>query len=423
MTRFFACAAFAAALLFSAGDANAQACQPGSYSVDGSEPCTPCAAGTLQPASSQTSCDECPAGTFSGAGAASCFTCVAGTFSSAGSEFCTQCNAGSYSAPGSQTCSSCLGGTYSAAGAGTCDECNAGSFSNAGSATCTACSPGSFSSGGAATCTGCSAGTYQDSVGQSTCFNCPPGTFQLGTGSSTCDACPGGAMTPCNGNGTCSDGPTGDGTCACNPGYTGVACENGPPPTSTTTTTTLATVCAAAPQSGCIVPAKAGFQIKQTIGDASKSTLKWKVGGGDLTVMQADLGDPTTSTSWTLCIYDRTAGVPEWVGDLTVDWNSFWTSIDPKGWKYEDKTASQDGVTAVQVKTGAAGTTKAQLKGKGANLSLPAPFDVNAIFDQDTSVTVQLVKGGPGAPLCWTSDFAVSDTLSNSATLFKAVVK
>lgn len=40
-----------------------------------------------------------------------------------------------------------------------------------------------------------------------------------------CAACPGGADNPCFGRGVCSDGSEGDGSCACQPRYSGEECE------------------------------------------------------------------------------------------------------------------------------------------------------------------------------------------------------
>jgi hypothetical protein len=334
-----------AAVLLTAGDAKAQACSPGTYSVDGMEPCSPCSAGN-----------------------------------------------------------------YSLAGATACTPCDAGTFSSAGSAVCTQCSPG----------------TFNPFPGQPSCIDCGPGTYEPSPGSIGCDECPGGQATPCNGNGVCSDGPSGTGTCACNVGYTGFACENGPggSTTTSTTSTTLAGACAAVPETGCVVATKAGLQISKNTETPDKSRIKWKLGGGSLAVSQTDLGDPLTTTSWTLCIYDSSAGVSYLAGSLTVDPNAAWASNDPKGWKYKDKTGAEDGVTGVSLKTGDATKTKAQLKGAGASLVLPDAYDLANYFDQDTTVTVQLVKnGGPGASLCYTSEFDAADTKTNSAAVFKATAK
>ncbi|KAM9824594.1 stabilin-2 [Neosynchiropus ocellatus] len=40
-----------------------------------------------------------------------------------------------------------------------------------------------------------------------------------------CQVCPGGARSPCNNRGQCDDGHLGNGTCACVPGFGGLACE------------------------------------------------------------------------------------------------------------------------------------------------------------------------------------------------------
>jgi len=37
--------------------------------------------------------------------------------------------------------------------------------------------------------------------------------------------CPGGPETPCNDHGTCQDGSLGNGTCTCQPKFTGVDCS------------------------------------------------------------------------------------------------------------------------------------------------------------------------------------------------------
>jgi len=49
---------------------------------------------------------------------------------------------------------------------------------------------------------------------------CNPGTY-----GEMCLPCPGGMDNPCSGHGTCDDGVTGSGTCSCNTGYVGVACN------------------------------------------------------------------------------------------------------------------------------------------------------------------------------------------------------
>ena len=51
-------------------------------------------------------------------------------------------------------------------------------------------------------------------------FDCLPGTF-----GEDCEQCPGGGADPCNGDGVCDDGLGGEGTCACDFGFHGDACQ------------------------------------------------------------------------------------------------------------------------------------------------------------------------------------------------------
>ncbi|MBI5506687.1 MAG: hypothetical protein HY899_18010, partial [Deltaproteobacteria bacterium] len=95
-----------------------------------------------------------------------------------------------------------------------------------------------------------------------------------------------------------------------------------------------------------------------------------------------------------------------------------WTSRDPNGWNYKDKTASADGVQKLQLKTGADTKTSVKLSARGSALVLPAAFSVSEFFDEDPNVVVQLVDG---ATKCWTSEFVALRTSLNTPAGFKAV--
>ena len=91
-----------------AGTASAQSCAPGTFSVNGMEPCTPCSAGTFASVSGSTTCAACSPGTFQDAlGQASCQQCPVDTFASVfGSTTCTDCPPGTFAPdPGSTACS------------------------------------------------------------------------------------------------------------------------------------------------------------------------------------------------------------------------------------------------------------------------------------------------------------------------------
>jgi len=79
-----------------------------------------------------------------------------------------------------------------------------------------------------------------------------------------------------------------------------------------------------------------------------------------------------------------------------------WSPISTKGYKYKDKTAVNDGITKVIVKGGAAGKSKALVKGKGANLP---DFDSNLpIAMGDLPLVVQLRNNASG--VCLEGSFA-----------------
>jgi hypothetical protein len=64
-------------------------CEPGSFSVDGEDPCTPCPAGTYSDAAGATACIECEPHTVSAEGATICFECPPGYYQpEAGSPSC-----------------------------------------------------------------------------------------------------------------------------------------------------------------------------------------------------------------------------------------------------------------------------------------------------------------------------------------------
>jgi hypothetical protein len=187
--------------------------------------------------------------------------------------------------------------------------------------------------------------------------------------------------------------------------------------TSTTTTTLPPDPCSATPDVGCKTALKISFQIKDNATDDTKDQLKWKWIKGQ-TVAQGDLGNPDTTATYRLCIYDSTASVDTLVGSVTIDPNPSWQDKDPAGWKYVDVTLAEDGVQKAQLKTGDPDKAKAQVKARSVNLTavLPLPVSATEFFDQDPRVTVQLVNNE--TPTCWTSEFTTAT--HNTPAQFKA---
>ncbi len=166
-------------------------------------------------------------------------------------------------------------------------------------------------------------------------------------------------------------------------------------PTATPTATPSPTAgCPAAPENGCLTPGKSMFLLGNGSKPA-KDKLTWKWGKG-AAVSAADLSDPTASTDYTLCVY----GNGSVLLSASVPHGTSWSAAGgapPKAFKYADKLGASDGITHAQVASGAAGKSKAQAKGKGANLpAVTLPLALNEL-----PVTVQLRNGAQ----CWSASY------------------
>jgi hypothetical protein len=164
--------------------------------------------------------------------------------------------------------------------------------------------------------------------------------------------------------------------------------------------------CPAQPRTGCHVPAppsqghtrSGSFSVRAS----GTPSLTWKWTRGD-EVAPGDLGDPIAgTTSYTLCVYDETAGAAAFQARLdvpaggTCGGKPCWQA-KPGKLKYRDPAAAASGVRAIDLKAGSVGKSKAKLKAKGAGmpvLALP--------FDQQDEVIVQLVTS---EGVCWESRY------------------
>lgn len=185
---------------------------------------------------------------------------------------------------------------------------------------------------------------------------------------------------------------------------------------ATTTTTTLMlppTLCSATPLTTCRTAAKASFQVKDKSG-STKDQIKWSWKKGAAFATE-DLGDPSGTMSYALCVYDRSGGTPSAIMTLLIPPNGVWQSKGSKGWSYVDGTGTFAGVQKLQLKAGSDGKTKAQVKAKGDNLPMPLPYSAEQFFANDPSVTVQLINSSGS---CWTSDF--TSVKKNTPLLYKA---
>jgi hypothetical protein len=173
--------------------------------------------------------------------------------------------------------------------------------------------------------------------------------------------------------------------------------------------------CAALPLAGCkqpTVPDKALLLLKDKGGPADKLTWKWIK--GEETLLE-DLGDPTATTGYTLCIYDASGGTPALELQAmvppggTCDGKDCWEAAGT-GFKFKDPSATNAGISKMIIKSGDAGKAKIVIKGKGDFLDM-----ADLPLDQDPQSIVQL-SNSDGT--CWEARFS-PPAIKNEDELFK----
>jgi len=200
--------------------------------------------------------------------------------------------------------------------------------------------------------------------------------------------------------------------------YTIVAGGSIPVPTATPVPTPAPSFdCPASPleDSGCrhsTKPLASSLQLRNDPASPARALLGWKWSAGASTSL-TDLGDPTTSTDWRLCVYD---GASTLVASLRIPAASTcdrgapcWKAVTG-GFSYRDGELTPDGVQQARLKSGTDGRASLQVSGKGALLpAVPHPLALPVIVQASNSDGV-----------CWASTFDASDPKArNDATTFK----
>jgi Tol biopolymer transport system component len=135
--------------------------------------------------------------------------------------------------------------------------------------------------------------------------------------------------------------------------------------------------CNPVPLVGCRVPSegRSSLQFKDK-GEAKKRKFGWKWSKGPLTPV-ADFGDPVTSDSYLLCVYDGSDRISTGYAEAAKRCGkpgkpkSCWKATKT-GYKFKDKSASPVGTSGVGVKgSDDPGKAKINFKGKGANVIMP----------------------------------------------------
>ena len=124
-------------------------------------------------------------------------------------------------------------------------------------------------------------------------------------------------------------------------------------------------------------------------------------------VTPSDFGSPSTTSSYTMCLYDQSAlkMTATAAAGGTCGTKPCWKSSGD-GFKYADKNGAGEGLTKIALKPGAAGKAKISVAGKGANLHLPT-------LPLSTPVTIQVKRSDGSA--CWRGVFSMPSTSSSSA--------
>ncbi|MGH7786059.1 MAG: M64 family metallopeptidase [Candidatus Binatia bacterium] len=157
---------------------------------------------------------------------------------------------------------------------------------------------------------------------------------------------------------------------------------------------------------GCRTAGKSLLLLKNDSSDDSKDRLTWKWLKGAATSL-AELGIPTGTTGYTLCLYSGSAAA-----SVALPGGPAWQTAGAKGFKFTDPTGASNGAQKALLKSGASGKAKALVKGKGYYLP-DALAPALAL-----PVTAQLVNDTTST--CFEAIYVAGDVVKNDARQFKA---
>ncbi len=239
----------------------------------------------------------------------------------------------------------------------------------------------------------------------------------------TCDGagtCPADALvddgTPCDDGSACTAGDAcAAGTCVPSGAVTCAPCEQ----------CDVIDGCVATPAVGChatVAPRGSSLVLRDRPVDTSdRITWKWR---GQATT-ETDVGDPTTTDAYTLCLFDESGSAPSLVfrasapAGGTCGNASCWRRVESGGslkrFKYSDRDRTPDGLATMSVAPGTDGRAKIVVGGRGILLSsrpagLPSP-------PVDLPLRAQLLRGG-GA--CWEATYSSAGVRRNQPGLTSA---
>lgn len=173
---------------------------------------------------------------------------------------------------------------------------------------------------------------------------------------------------------------------------------------------TLAAPCPATPRGGCRTAARSKLLMRRKPeADPNKDQLNWSWTKGAATTA-GELGDPTTSADYGVCVYEGPAGNAHLVYESSLPASSLW-STRPNGYRYLDRAHGERGMRRLALKSGEASKSSIDVR------STAAAYDQTA-FLIAAPVKAQLVNLGSG--LCWESTFTASNVQTSDSRVFKA---
>jgi hypothetical protein len=165
----------------------------------------------------------------------------------------------------------------------------------------------------------------------------------------------------------------------------------------------------------CRVPAVPGagqLLLKRGTSPASnRLAWKWAHGPGSL----ADLGDPTTSSDYVLCLIDSSGDVAVPLTAVPAGANGIcagkpcWSASGTSGFRYTDKNAASGGLRRLTVKSSKKGEANLNAQARGAGLQFPA-------LPLQLPVRVQLQRQGGD---CWEATYSGAHASKNDEYQFK----
>ena len=189
--------------------------------------------------------------------------------------------------------------------------------------------------------------------------------------------------------------------------HQGLTCDDGSLCTTDDTCHAGQCVGVAAPLTACQRPTVSARShlLLHNLANNHHDTMRWTA--SHLPVRANDLGDPTTTTAYEICVFDAQSGTPHLALDSRVPAGAGWTRT-ARHLTFHDRSATYGGIRSLRLRTS---PTNGAIHLRGAGLHLPTPQLPLALEPQ---VRIQISNGGA----CWEADF--SRTQRNQAQQFRA---